>query len=89
VIVRFINLLVLALVIALAAGCSSSGAPLQEADGFLTGLADGFLILFKFLGGHFGDPGYLNNLQAGTSYYAGFIGGATAFVTTGTLLSLP
>lgn len=86
---RVFNLLILALLCGLAAGCSPDGTALQEASNFLPGFLDGFLILFKFLGGAFADPAYLDNLQAGTFYQAGFISGAAAFITTGTLLSLP
>ena len=86
---RFIGLLLLALVTGLAVGCAPSGASVQDASGFLPGLVDGFLILFNFLGGNFGDAGYLNDIQAGTSYDAGFISGATAFGAVATLLSLP
>jgi hypothetical protein len=86
---RFLNIIVLALITGAAVGCSSHGPGVQEAVGFLPGVADGFLIVFKFLGGYLRDPSYLSNLQAGTAYYAGFISGALAFVTAGTLLSLP
>ena len=86
---RVFNLVILVLLTGLAVGCSPGGASVQESGGFLPGVADGFLILFKFLGGHFSDAAYFDNLQAGTFYHAGFISGATAFITTGTLLSLP
>lgn len=86
---RIFNLLILVLMIGLAAGCSPGDASVQEAAGFIPGFADGFLILFKFLGGYLTDAAYLNSMQAGTLYHAGFLSGATAFIAAGTVLSLP
>jgi hypothetical protein len=86
---RVVNLLILALLTGVAAGCSPDGASVQEAGSFLPGFLDGFLILFNFLGGYFTDAAYLENSQAGTFYHAGLISGSTAFVTSATLLSLP
>jgi hypothetical protein len=86
---RAFNLLVLALLTGLAAGCSTDGAAVQEIGSFFPGFVDGFLILFKFLGGYFSDAAYFDKLQVGSFYQTGFITGATAFITSGTLLSLP
>jgi hypothetical protein len=86
---RVFNLLILVLLTCLAVGCSPGDTPVQEASGFIPGFADGFLILFKFLGGYLTDAAYLNTLQAGTLYHAGYLSGATTFMAAGTLLSLP
>jgi hypothetical protein len=78
-----------ALMMMLAAGGASGGLSVQEGEGLLSGLAEGFLILFRFLGGYLADPTYLTGLRTANSYQVGYITGALTFSALGTILSLP
>jgi hypothetical protein len=73
----------------LISSCALAETAVQQAGGFWPGLADGFLILFKFLGGYLEAPGYFERLHAGTSYYMGYWSGALAFASVGALASRP
>ena len=86
---RVLGLLVLALGTSLLAGYAQAETAAEQAGGFWPGLADGFLILFKFLGGYLEAPGYFQRLHAGTSYYMGYLSGALAFASIGALASRP
>lgn len=84
---RLSNLLVLALVTGVAAGCASGGTGAAESAGFLQGMVDGFLILVEFLAGRLEGAGHLADLQMNTSYGIGYIAGAASFLGLGTAFS--
>ena len=86
---RLLNLLVLALFVGAAAGCASEGIGAQDAGGFLQGVADGFLILVQFAGGHLGEADRLSSLSMNTAYGLGYLAGATSFLGVGTAISAP
>jgi len=86
---RCYNLLVLAALTGMAAGCASDGVAVQAAGGLLAGLADGFLILFDFFGGSLADASRQAHLHAAGPYSFGYVSGATAFFAVGTVCSLP
>jgi hypothetical protein len=86
---RVLNLLTLALIASLFSGCAFEAMAVEVTGGFLPGLVDGFLILFKFLGGQLEDPQYFDRLQEGTAYCLGYLAGAMAFLAVGALASLP
>jgi len=86
---RCLNLLVLAALTGIAAGCASEGVALQAAGGMLAGLADGFLIMFDFFSGNLAGSGPQTQLQGPSAYSFGYVSGATAFFAAGTVCSLP
>jgi hypothetical protein len=86
---RVMGLLALALSTSLISNCALAATAVDQPGGFWPGLADGFLILFKFLGGYLEAPGYFERLHAGTSYYMGYLSGALAFASVGALASRP
>jgi len=86
---RCLNLIVLAALTGMAAGCASDAVAVQAAGGLLAGLADGFLIMFDFVGGNLADAGRQSHLHGPSSYSFGYVSGATAFFAAGTACSLP
>jgi hypothetical protein len=86
--IRCTTILLLAVILSSLNGCVSEAQAVEESIGFWPGLSDGFLIFVEFFSGQLGDPHYFDRPQAGSSYYLGYLCGAMAFLTIGTLISL-
>ena len=81
---RFVKLALVSMTAALSVGCAGSvEIGVQVPAGFWSGFADGFLILFKYIGGHVAELGMYDEFNTGWPYDLGFLLGATTFIGAG------